>query len=257
MSVPLQFGRRSIGQTLQLCSRKTAPLSKSVLPPFSLAVSSSSPWNRWTDSNRSSVDGPSRRSFSNTPRNSNAPTDLMDYPHLVPTLFDSAIGYFRNRFFEAYVQRRYDAEFNQEEFITGAKRALLVVSDILSSDDVTPLLTEGLVDSVAFNEIKANHDRMDVARRRRFRIDEKHLKHVHLHQIGIIEDDNSGHKAVEIMMVFAVMDVEDVQGRTPQDIMDSVMLCNYRFHRDFNNDRGWVLNVVNQFRIKDDLEMKR
>jgi len=239
-----------------MMSRKTAPSNLKLSPnslftPLSCHHQLGSPW----------TDGfAPQRSFSQTPRNYSEPTDLMDYPRLIPTLFSSAVGFLRNKFFELYIINRYDAEFSMEEFKRGAKAAFLVVSDILASDDLSPLLDNQLVDSEAYAEIKANHARMDSARRRSFRVTEKEIRHVNLHQIGIIEDDDTGRKAVEIMMVYTVLDTEKFANTsiTPKEIMDNVMLCNYRFYRDYTNKdhpSSWILNVVNQFVMKDQLKI--
>ena len=70
-----------------------------------------------------------------------------------------------------YIKRHFDANFSLKEFEQDATKTIFVVSNILASDDVTPLLTEGLVEPKAFAEIKANHAAMDVEQRRKFHIE--------------------------------------------------------------------------------------
>jgi len=251
MSVPLHLGRRVLGQILgtRMMTGKST-LSSAQMSPNSILTPLSAHQlgfhGCWT------VGSSFHRSFSQTPRNDQVPTDLMDYPRLVPTLFSAAMGFLRNRFFELYIINRYDADFSVEEFKKGAKAAFLVVSDILASDDLTPLIDNELVASNAYAEIKANHALMDSSRRRRFSVTEKEIRFDHLHQIGIIEDDDTGRKAVEIMMVYTVLDLNLLSNTsvTPKELIDNVMLCNYRFYRDYTNKdspSSWILNVVNQF----------
>jgi len=254
--VPAFFGRRVLAKTSGLNSviRKCPPtstrLSHNVLVSPLAFHELSNPG--------SSPDGSPIRSFSSSPRNCSEPTDLMD-SRIVPNLFSASLGFFRNKFFEQYIINRYDAEFSQEAFAIGAKSALLVVSDILASDDLSPLLDNELVTQDAYAEIKANHGQMPSALRRRFRVREEEIRNAHVHRIGIIEDDIIGSKAVEIMMVFTICDMDNLSLsknssllETAKEISKSVTLGNYRFYRDYSNKdnpSSWVLNVVNHFSL--------
>jgi len=248
MSVlPLHFGRLTLGQTLRLATRRTKPSGCPIKSPF---LTGHSPQNKLG----SHVDNFPRRSFTNSPRSQDSPKYLMDHPRVVPDVLSSSLNFLRNKFFQQYIITRYDAGFSVEEFKKGATAALLLVSGFLASDDVTPLQRNGLVEPAAYEEIKRNHGRMDVQQRRGFQIGERDIRHKHLYRIGVIEDDDTGLKAVEIMMVFAIMDAEIKPPDSPLSLIDNVMICNYRFYRDYtnkNNPSDWILNVVNQFYLKD------
>ena len=78
-------------------------------------------------------------------------------------------------------------------------------------------------------------------------------------QIRIIKDEETGSKAVEITIHFNVSpDVTQtvvklgnngsLSGKETlgDEIRKNTMIGYYRFHKDFNKDDGWVLNLVNQ-----------
>jgi len=247
MAVTLQYGRRLAGQTLRMTVGKTYSSGcPSKCTPFILY----SP-NKLTIS----IDSPSK-SFSNSSSNNGPRKDLMDYPRITPNIFNGVISFWKSLFFERYIIARYDRDFSLEAFKLGAKGAFLAVSEILASDDVTPLKEHGLVEASAFREIKTNHDRMDTPQRRQFLVSERHIRVTHVHEIGIIEDDESGLKAVEIMVVFTVLPSDDDQ-LSFQEAIQKVILCNYRFYRDYSNPSNpspWIVNIVNHFRPGERLE---
>ena len=85
----------------------------------------------------------------------------------------------------------------------------------------------------------------------------------YLRRIQIIEDGETGSKAVEITMTFFVdfdsvlailgfMNIDHRRGDPiPKLVFDELqyntMTCHYRFYRDFNDERGWILNAINQY----------
>jgi len=154
---------------------------------------------------------------------------------------------------------RFDKDFPLASFTQGARDALLTVSNILASDDISPLRDQELVDAAAFQEIKANHDKMTTLQRRQLRIREEDfepdplkyqntnhlrlhfLKQLLIHKVSIIGDHATGLRAVEIMVVFIV------PGLDPSN----PSICNYGFFRDYSNKNKpspWILKVVNYFK---------
>ena len=91
-------------------------------------------------------------------------------------------------------------------FRRGANQSYKVVSEILASNDVTPLQKKGLVDSMAFNMIKFQHKKMDRPRRSKFRLDaDRALVWPTAHpKIEIVDDRGLGAKRriVVIIMCF-------------------------------------------------------
>jgi len=247
MAVTLQYGRRLAGQTLRMTVGKTYS---------SGFASKGSPFISYFPNKLTiSIDNPSK-SFSNSSSNNSPRKDLMDYPRITPHMLNGVISFWKSLFFERYIIARYDRDFTLETFKLGAKGAFLAVSEILASDDVAPLKEHGLVEASAFREIKANHDRMDTPQRRQFLVSERHIRVTHVHEIGIIEDDESGLKAVEIMVVFTVLPSDDDQ-LSFQEAIQKVILCNYRFYRDYSNPSNpspWIVNIVNHFRPGERLE---
>lgn len=182
------------------------------------------------------------------PRDDQLPL-LMDHPFVVPNLLTAAVMTVKNFFFEKYIMSQLDPKFSLEEFKQGAESAFLMVSNILGSDDISTLKDDGLIDSKAFSEIKFNHEKFTQKQRLIFRAS-KELLSPNVHQIGIIEE--SGLKAVEIMVVFTVMPLtaDEIKEMTPMELMRNVVLCNYQFYRDYtdkDNPSDWIINVVNHF----------
>lgn len=244
MAVPLHFGRRLAGQTLRMTAGKTH-LTGCALKSTSLISFFPHKLNILTDN--------SRRSFSNSTSSNGPRNDLMDYPRIVPNILGGTISFLKSLFFERYIIARYDKDFTLESFKAGAKGAFVAVSEILASDDISPLKENGLVEASAFREIKANHERMDSSQRRQLRVNEEQVRQTHVHEVGIVEDDESGLKAVEITMVFTVFDSEGV-APTVKDVMEKVIICNYRFYRDYTNASNpspWIVNIANHFRPAD------
>jgi len=185
------------------------------------------------------------------PRDDQLPL-LMDHPYVVPNLLTAAVMTVKNFFFEKYIMSQLDPTFSLEEFRQGAETAFLRVSNILGSNDISTLKDDGLIDSKAFNEIQFNLDKFTQKQRLIFRTSKELLRGTNVHQIGIIEE--SGLKAVEIMVVFTVMPFSaeefSVKEMTPMELMRNVVLCNYQFYRDYtdkDNPSDWIINVVNHF----------
>lgn len=202
---------------------------------------------------------PASRSFGVQNSSHSPRRDLMDFPRITPNLLTGSISYLKSLFFQRYIAARYDKDFSLEAFTQGAKGAMLAVSEILASDDISSLKDDGLVDPVAFREIKANHDAMDPESRRQLRVVENNVRQSHIHEVGIIEDDDTNQKAVEIMIIFFVLEMEASQKESPppsfSEMMEKVVICNYRFFRDYtdkNNPTPWIINVINHFRPVDE-----
>ena len=87
-----------------------------------------------------------------------------------------------------------------------AKRVVVLntFSEILASDDITPLKENGLMDEKTYWEIKANHDRMSPVQRRKFNITYEQIWPKWILNTRIIQDNQTGEKAVEIFIIFRV-----------------------------------------------------
>jgi len=189
------------------------------------------------------------------PRDDQLPP-LMDHPYVPSdpygpyvTMYKEYVNMKKN---EKYIMSQLDPKFSLEEFKQGAESTFLTVSNILGSNDISTLKDDGLIDSKAFNEIQFNLDKFTQKQRLIFRTSKELLRGTNVHQIGIIEE--SGLKAVEIMVVFTVMPFSaeefSVKEMTPMELMRNVVLCNYQFYRDYtdkDNPSDWIINVVNHF----------
>ena len=247
MAMSLRNGFRLASQTLRMTAGRTY---SSALALKSSPLCSSVP-------DKSSFLTP-RRLFSNSssnnfPRQStrNSPDDdsnnghrkeilLMDF-RVVPSLLTRVIGIPYNRIFERYIVHKYDKDFSFKSFEQEAKGALVAVSDILASDDISSLIENGLVDEAAFQEIKVNHDKMNCFQRRKLRVSEDQVFNIRIHEAYVVKDKDTGSEAIEILVVFGVR----------SDRM--IMICNYRFYKDFTNANDpspWIINTVSHFDLK-------
>jgi len=188
------------------------------------------------------------------PRDDQLPP-LMDHPYWTFSRSRDKRQQFeqiKNEKNKEYIMSQLDPKFSLEEFKQGAESTFLTVSNILGSNDISTLKDDGLIDSKAFNEIQFNLDKFTQKQRLIFRTSKELLRGTNVHQIGIIEE--SGLKAVEIMVVFTVMPFSaeefSVKEMTPMELMRNVVLCNYQFYRDYtdkDNPSDWIINVVNHF----------
>jgi hypothetical protein len=190
-----------------------------------------------------------------------------------PLVWPKLINSLRNWFFINFVIRPYmDREFSIQEFEKGAREAVAVISTKLSKAEYEDL--EDLIEPEAFAEIKRNLAKFNVAQRELLPVNVEDIYFQFPYEIGIIlpdrpQEDEYGDggsgpqvRQVEIMMVFHVMrgiaaelSSPDFVNKSPRDFLDPadtqrrLMVCNYRFFRDFTEgkDPTWIVNLVNHF----------
>jgi hypothetical protein len=209
-----------------------------------------------------------RRGCANVSGNLTLPP-LMDAP---PIMWPKIINTFRNWIFTVFVIRPHmDREFSLTEFDKGARQALTYISSKLSKGEFEDL--EDVVDPAALEEIKRNMANFSMAQREMLAVEPEDIFFSFPFEIGIIiPDDQPSPKQymegqrppqvrhVEITYVFHVLrgmarEHEDLANKTFKEFLESdetkkrVMVCNYRFFRDFTEGRDprWIVNVVNHF----------
>jgi len=166
------------------------------------------------------------------------------------------------------------------DFMQGALEAVTHVSGKLSNGEFEEL--EGLVEHVTLNELKQKISQFSVAQQELLRVSKEDVFFSFPYQVGVIIPDppeggggrhiepfrspeGSGgppqKRYVEITVVFHVLrGFAEMQksnerlsiGEFTKDEENKfrVMVCNYRFFRDFTagcKDPTWIINMVNQF----------
>ncbi|ODN05251.1 hypothetical protein Ocin01_01424 [Orchesella cincta] len=198
---------------------------------------------------------------------------LMPFPQLVWPKFINAI---RNWFFINFIIKPYfDKEFSMNDFILGVKEAVSVVSNKLSEGKLDEL--EGLVEASALTQLRESLSKFTVFQQQLLRVASEDIFFAFPYQIGIIIPDElprdqypEGVKPppqtrhVEITVCLHVLRglaERQRKGETgsafnfqefTQDERNkyNVMICNYRFFKDFtegSQDPTWIVNIVNHF----------
>jgi len=162
------------------------------------------------------------------------------------------------------------------DFMQGALEAVTHVSAKLSNGEFEDL--EGLVERDTLNELKQNISHFSVAQQELLRVSKEDVFFSFPYQVGVIIPDSPEggggerhveggspqppqKRYVEITVVFHVLrGMAEMQknnerftiGEFTKDEENKfrVMVCNYRFFRDFTagvKDPTWIINMVNQF----------
>jgi len=201
---------------------------------------------------------------------------LTVFPTIVWPGFTNSI---RNWFFTYFVIRPYfDRDFSMQDFMQGALEAVTLVSSKLSTGDFDEL--EGLIEVETLNQLKHNISQFSVAQQDLLRVAKEDVFFSFPYQVGVIIPDSPDggggggqiewgstpkgppqKRYVEITVVFHVLrGMAEMQknsesftiGEFTKDEENKfrVMVCNYRFFRDFTagrQDPTWIINMVNQF----------
>jgi len=177
----------------------------------------------------------------------------------------------RSVFFAKFViASQFDRDFDLNEFGEGAKQALHLISNKLAKGEFDDL--EDLVAPSALQEIKINIANFSVAQREMLAVDKDDVFFAFPYEVGIIKSERKQQfdyiegrpeppqREVEIMVVFHTLrgmnkDREELQEMSlPGFLKDPatrgrIMICNYRFYRDFTEGKEpvWVVNLLNHF----------
>ncbi|XP_075215606.1 m-AAA protease-interacting protein 1, mitochondrial-like [Lycorma delicatula] len=192
---------------------------------------------------------------------------LMEFPEI---FWPSIIKSVRNWILSNFIIMRYlDKDFNLQDFITGSKKAVVVVSEFLSRGEINNL--EGLVSPEVIMEVKKSLSTFTMAQRQQLAVKEDDIYFSFPYEIGVIfpDDNEEGGKQqrfVEITMCYHILqglrEMKDQGDNIPLNIgvmpefREKIFICNYRFIRDFTKgvDGDWTINALNHFRPADQME---
>lgn len=182
------------------------------------------------------------------------PLRLMDYKKL---RWPNPINSLKNYLFAALIQISFDKEFSMNSFLAGAEQAIAVVSDLVSRGHFDEL--EGLVTREAVQEVSHNYNSLSAMQRKFVAVNTKDIFLRFIYEIGMIFDDETQRRFVEITTVFQGLHGLD-NARMQHEYQyfqhlnrDAAYVCNYRFIREYTKgkDDSWTINKLNHFQIED------
>jgi len=180
------------------------------------------------------------------------PLKLMDFTEI---RWPHPIKFFRNYVFSALIRGYYDHSFSIGNFMRGAEQALVAVSGLISRGQFENL--DGLVASEAHWELRRNYDRLSPHQRELVAINTRDIIVNFVYEIGMIFDDDTDQRFVEITTVFqGYYGLDEMKRRNPSSFVEEmyqhreqIYVCNYRFIREFTKGKEdeWIINKLNHF----------
>ncbi|UJR28017.1 hypothetical protein I4U23_009277 [Adineta vaga] len=199
------------------------------------------------------------KSIRYTSRN-HQPMMLMDLPRVVyPNLFFTIKNFFSRMLINGY----FDQTFAIKSFSEGARQALTVVSQLIGNGQFEDL--EGFATREVINEVKQNYQKLSSEQKLKIGVDESEIVFTYPYLIGIIMDDKTNSRLVEITMIFHILkdrdSYRDEMMNAPggaaanwasavKKMRDNIIVCNYKFLRDMSknsNDDSWIISGVNHW----------
>jgi hypothetical protein len=159
--------------------------------------------------------------------------------------------------------RRIDPEFDVQDFLAGAHRALTVVSTKLANKDYQGL--EQYIEPSALSEIKRNMVRFTDPQRQALKVTPEDAYICFPHHIRVRVPHRSSHaeilkgkppaplaRIVEIVVVFHIWrgtTMEELRKRSlrtmlQSDHVDRFMICNYTFERDYSEPHNSFWDIT-------------
>ncbi|XP_046649053.1 m-AAA protease-interacting protein 1, mitochondrial-like [Daphnia pulicaria] len=193
------------------------------------------------------------------------PCLMNNAPHIVwPSIFKGISGMLQIGWI---VKPYFDNEFTVDDFLRGAKQAIFIIANAISVGDLESV--KEILEEEAYNEIKENMKRCSSEQLAQFALST--LEDVYMtfpYQVGIIMNDNKEgvqERFVEITVcshifkgLSELLKNSDFQRGPPtstfQKHRDKIVICNYRFIREFTKgvEGQWIVNVVHHFNMADD-----
>jgi hypothetical protein len=143
----------------------------------------------------------------------------------------------------------FDKEFSPQEFLKGAKQALVFVSHQISEGNMERL--RGVVEEKALEEISRNILQYNANERHNMRVNEQDIGSTFLYRTGIIINEDET-RFVEITVVYHCRRGGFYSSPTKmefKDITEGLSICNYRFIREYTKGVSdeWTVNGLNHY----------
>uniref|UniRef100_A0A1B6BYB6 Tim44-like domain-containing protein n=1 Tax=Clastoptera arizonana TaxID=38151 RepID=A0A1B6BYB6_9HEMI len=193
---------------------------------------------------------------------------LSDFPEVTwPSVFKTIRNWVLANFI---IMRYFDSDFNLPDFVNGSKKAVEVVSDLISRGELNSL--DGYVSPEVIAQIKTRLNSFSLKQRQDLSLSAEDMYFCFPYEVGVMfpnEDKDEGEnqsRFVEITMVYhALSGLEELkkQGITPPlnmgvlpEYRDKIYICNYRFIREFTKgvQGDWTINAINHFRPADHID---
>ena len=199
--------------------------------------------------------------------------DSNDRYKLIPSLMNFPVPFrpkishtLRNFIFCHFIIKPYyDPEFNQANFLDGAKSAVEFVSQCLSEGDLNTLKESDVISDECLHELNLNLSLFSHNQSQRLLVNRKDIFYNFVYQIGVILDDHDVKKRhVEVTYVAHAIpnlkDLMDEESLSFQEVHKAnmehetgpiVLAC--RFIRNYSKgvEDSWTINALNYLCIKD------
>ncbi|CAF1255504.1 unnamed protein product [Rotaria magnacalcarata] len=188
------------------------------------------------------------------------PMMLMDLPRVVyPNLFYTI----RNLFSRFLITGYFDSTFAMKPFSEGARQALTVVSRLIANNQFEELSEFATQKAIA--ELKENYKYLTAEQKQKLPVDESEIVFSYPYLIGMIMDEQTNSRLVEITMIFHVLkdrksyhdgilnataDATTNWAASMKKMRDNIVVCNYKFLRDMSKnskDDSWIISGLNHW----------
>jgi len=173
---------------------------------------------------------------------------LMDIPAII---WPHPMKSMRNLGLSFLIKGYFDNEFDSRTFLATAEQAIIAVSKMISTGDFNSL--DGLLTTQAIWEIRRNYDQLNAAQKEIIAIKQEDIFYKFIYEIGMIFDDETNRRFVEIMVVLhGVQDRKTNMHNRGKSALPAY-ICNYRFRREFTKgvEDDWTINQANHRLYKD------
>jgi len=148
----------------------------------------------------------------------------------------------------------FDPEFTFPTFLAGAEQAVVQVSSLISLGQFEKL--KGLVTREAINEIERNYRKLGASQKQFIAVNPKDLFIRFVYEVGIIFDEQTNKRFVEITTVIqgchglGVARMSSDYAEEMKKSEDQLYTCNYRFLREYTKgvEDDWTINKLNHFK---------
>ncbi|XP_064646559.1 m-AAA protease-interacting protein 1, mitochondrial-like [Lineus longissimus] len=176
-------------------------------------------------------------------------------------IWPSVLKTLKNWFLTFLIRGYMDESYSTKGFLDGAEQAVFVVSDLVAGGDFQNLRELDVVADEAIGDAQVHYADLNVSQRQIIKVDPEDIFFRYIYEIGMIFDDMTEKRFVEITTVFqGCVGLAEVRKRDPWAIQkyvaenaDKLYICNYRFIREFTKGVAddWMVNKLNHFLPKE------
>ncbi|CAF3402711.1 unnamed protein product [Rotaria socialis] len=188
------------------------------------------------------------------------PLMLMNIPR---TPYPNLLLILKNFVSRAIISGYFDSTFAMKPFCDGARQAVTAVSQLIANGQFDDL--PGFVTPEVINEVKQNYGNLSVQQKQLIPVEEGEIVFSYPYLIGLIMDEQTNKRMVEITMIFHVLknpesyrdEMLDGPGNAASNwisavkkMRDDIIICNYRFLRDMSSDAqdsSWIITGLNHW----------